>query len=259
MATFFTHLEWHIGDNLWHLQFLRGLAKRYPEHHFVHAMQYSYLPQMIEVVCDISNITLIALEHRPAESINVWLSHDGYHGKHPNRFDIVAVLIDFFRDLSGMMGLESPIHTSSDLLFDYPAIQRIRNSDFDFLVVNSLPRSGQFRGYDTAGFDDLIGRLIARGYSVVTTSPSTHNVPCTHTSGYSISAVGGVSLNCKCIVGVPNGPMWPTFNVWNRDTLRLRVLLLDNGDKVLLSPNTIHVDSIAQSIQILTEGELLPV
>ena len=256
MTTFFTHCIYHMGDHLAHLHYLRKQAVRYPEHHFVHAAHFEYLPQLIEVVSDISNISLIDIEYKPESSEDIWKNRDLFYDRYENKGDYASVYIDFFRYLSSRLGLESPIHTASDLLFDYPAILKKRYAGIDFLVSNSAPMSSQFMGYNPDDFDDLIGKLIGHGYSVVTTAPSAHNVPCTQHNRLSISAIGGLSLNCKYIVGICNGPTWPTFNIWNTESVLLRILLLDR-EQVLIAPNTEHARTMSELVNILQSRDLL--
>lgn len=258
MTTFFTHCDWHLGDHLAILHYLRKQASHYPEHHFVHAAHFFYLPQLIEVVSDLSNITLIDIEYKPESSQNGWKNTDKFLDEHPNKQDYATVYIDFFQYLSLKLGLESPIHEVSDLLFDYPAILKTRYNNFDFLVVNSAPMSNQFWGFNEEHFNDLIGKLIERGYSVVTTAHSSYpSVPCTFNNRLSISAIGGLSLSCKYILGICNGPTWPTFNIWNTQSVLLRILLLTNGEQVLIAPNTEHAGTMQELINILQSRDLL--
>lgn len=257
MSTFFTHCDWHLGDHLAHLHYLRKQAIRYPEHHFVHAANFDYLPQLIEVVSDLSNISLIDIVHRPKNSQDAWKNRDHFFDNHPNKSDYAAVYIDFFKYLSDEIGLKSPIQAPSDLLFDYPAILKKKYTGFDFLVINSPPRSGQYVGFDSNEFNVLIGKLLERGYSVVTTAPSIHaNVPCTLNEGLSVTAIGALSLNCKHVIGVCNGPTWPTFNIWNTQSVLLRILLLDR-EQVLLTPNTEHATTMSGLTNILQSRGLL--
>src|SRR5262249_3599769 len=51
-ATVRTFIEWHLGDNLIHLHFLRRLAAANPGVRFIHAAQAGYLGQMAEMVTD---------------------------------------------------------------------------------------------------------------------------------------------------------------------------------------------------------------
>ena len=257
MSKIFTHCDWGLGDNLVHLHYLRKQAIHYPEHHFVHAVTLSHLPPLIEVVSDLTNISLIDIEYKPENSLYVWKNSDDYYINSPNWSNYALLYIDFFRLISGKLGLESPINAPSDLLFDYPAILRYRYPDIDFLVVNAAPMSRQFLGFNPNDFDDLIGKLAGRGYSVVTTNPSAHsNVPSTFNNRLSISAIGGLSLSCKYIVGICNGPSWPTFNIWNTSSVLLRIFLLDR-EQVLIAPNTEHARTMLELNNILLNQGLL--
>jgi hypothetical protein len=256
MPTIFTHCDWNLGDHLVHLHYLRKQTVAYPDIHFVHAANYDFLPQMIEVVADVPNISLIDIAYKSADSQDAWKNRDDYFVGHGKWADYAAFYIEFFDYLSKKLGLESPIHTPQDFLFDYPAIQKKRYPNFDFLVINSPPKSGQFLGYSANDFDGLIGKLLARGYSVITTAPSTHNTPCTQKSGLSVTAIGSLSLGCKYIVGVSTGPSWPTFNIWNTDSVQLRVLLLDR-ERVLIAPNTEHAKTIGDLRTILSDRGLI--
>lgn len=256
MATYFTHCDWNLGDHLAHLHYLRKQAIHYPEHQFVHAANFDFLPQMIEVVSDLCNISLIDIAYKPECSQDAWKNRDDYYINHAKWSDYATFYVEFFQYLSEKLGLESPIHSTTDLLFDYPAILKKRYANFDFLVINSAPKSGQFLGFNANDFNELIGLLIGRGYSVVTTAPSAHNVPCTQKSNLSVSAIGGLSLGCKYIVGVSTGPSWPTFNIWNTNSILLRILLLDR-EKVLIAPNTEHARTMSEIINILKNRELL--
>ncbi len=170
MTTFFTHCIYHMGDHLAHLYYyLRKQAVRYPEHHFVHAAHFEYLPQLIEVVSDISNISLIDIEYKPESSGDVWKNSDLFYDNYENKSDYAAVYVDFFRYLSSKLGL---------------------------------------------------------------------------------------SLSCKYIVGICNGSTWPTFNIWNTESVLLRILLLDR-EQVLIAPNTEHARTMPELVNILRSRDLL--
>ena len=61
--------------------------------------------------------------------------------------------------------------------------------------------------------------------------------------GLSVTDIGKISQNCHTILMVSTGPSWPTFNIFNQESVKLRIILLDS-ERVNLSPNTIHCDSI---------------
>lgn len=256
MADIYTHCDYHLGDNLVHLHYLRKQAIADPASRFIHAARYNYLPQLVEVVADMPNISLIELDYKPPHSQDAWKNRDNYFYSHPHWQDYATFYLDFFRYLSGKLGLSSPFRQPSDLLFDYPAIQKTRYADYDFLLINSAPMSGHFPEFNAADFDALTVRLLERGYSVATTAPTHTNAPCTMNSQLSVTAIGGLSLSCKYIVGVSTGPSWPTFNVWNKDSVLLR-LLLPAQEQVLIAPNTVHARTLSEAIDILQTRGLL--
>ena len=178
------------------------------------------------------------------------------------------------------MGLGSPFRHVTDLLFDYPALLDPINGagkcEWDFLVVNSRPCSGQFMAYDRVEYmTPLIGKLLAKGYSVVTTQKTEKDdewskagrYACTVDHELSISAIGRLSLQCRHHVMVSTGPSWPTFNIWNaplridepvRQGGRLRLLMLANGEGMASGLNGLfQVRSIEEAeLIIITEGLL---
>ena len=55
---------------------------------------------------------------------------------------------------------------------------------------------------------------------------------------------------------VSTGPSWPTFNIWNRKTVELRVII--NGrEKVDLDPEAIHANNVDGVRSVLNAKGLL--
>lgn len=261
-----TYCEFQIGDSLIHLHFLRAMARRWPTHQFYHGVKPVHIPQMIEVVEDLPNIRLMSFEDRPAESILIWKNVGGFWERHALRNDYAGFHLDWFRHLAEKMSLgESPFQQASDLLFDYPALLRptalepwLSRQPLDFLVINSAPCSGQFRAYlsgpggsyNPEYCDEMIARIADR-YSVIVTAPTkVPDVPCTLDYGLTCTGIGHLSLFCKYLVMISTGPSWPTFNVWNRFHLKLRVALLDT-ETLNLAPNTVEVQTVDQALHEL--------
>lgn len=253
-----TFCTYNLGDNFVHLNYLRKLAALYPDEKFVHAAQASLLPQLRDVVSDIPTISLIDLAQKEASSINIWKNRRGDFFGHQKRNDWAGFYLEFFEVLSRDLGVKNPISISTDLLFDYPAIYAKKYPKVDFLIINSTPFSNQFRNFWPEQLDAVVGKLASKGYSVITTSPSSHQVPCTQTSTppMTVSDIGSLSLGCNYIFGVATGPIWPTFNVWNVSSVKLRVLLLD-GERIEIAPNTHHVERINDGVKILEEHGIL--
>lgn len=234
-----THCALRLGDNLAHLHFLRKLAEANPGHEFTHYAHNGYLGELRPVVEDMPQIKLRDLtaenncgnfwERSPnTDSVNAWKNTGGYWENHPLKYQYAEFMLSWFHHLAGQLGLASPLQKPDDLLFDYPALRPpVPICDpFDFLVVNSRPMSNQAPAYNLDEMECLIGEL-ARKYTVVTTHPSRVPVTCTQLLGLNVTQIGQMSQRCKYIVMVSTGPSWPTFNVWNKDTVDYRVIIIE--------------------------------
>jgi hypothetical protein len=75
-------------------------------------------------------------------------------------------------------------------------------------------------------------------------------VPCAADKHLTVTSIGTLSLSCKYIVGASTGPSWPTFNIWNKETVKRRVILLDNED-VNIAPNTVCCKTVGDAKKML--------
>lgn len=260
-----TWCAFQIGDSLIHLHFLRKLALRHPEDQFTHYVNPVHFPQMIEVIEDLPNVHLGDVAQRPSGAHHIWKNHEKYWEHHALRDQYAEFHLEWFRHLSRRMGVESPFRVVEDLLFDYPALLKPTplSFPFDVLFVNSAPCSAQFRAYLSGPggcnnpdyFTPLIAALAER-HRVVTTWPSSVRVPCTWDFGISCTGIGNLSLFCKYLVFVSTGPSWPTFNVWNHHTAKLRLAFLDR-EKIGMAPNTREVQCLSGAFEVLRQHEIL--
>jgi hypothetical protein len=229
-----------------------------PDQQFVLYCNRSYHLQLQETIEDFSNIKLSPIEERPWSAINSWIDVGKYYRNSPCRNDYLAFYLDWFNQMSITAGLPNLFHSKADLWFDYPALLKPTplSRHFDFLVVNSVPKSDQFR-FDEKEMNALISRLISKGYSVVVTNPcSVKGAICTQDYNISITGIGNISGYCDYHIMVSTGPSWSTFNVWNKNKVRLRAILLN--DIVLdYSEKCNHFASITALAGFLTSNNLL--
>jgi hypothetical protein len=242
-----------------HLNFLRRLAVEHPDCQFVHACRVNYHGQLKPVVWPLANVKLAPLEGRNPNGVDAWKNYGawtlrgGYAAQSPLRLKWVELHIAFFEDLARRMGLRTPIHSRDDLLFDYPAVKEETRlpGRWDVLVCNSKMLSSQVRGWKDRDWDDVIEWLLKKGRSVVCTAPSRTKAVCTAEQGISITGVGNVSLRVDRIVGCPCGPMWPTFNIWNKDKPRI---VLQGTETVALGDDTVHARNKGDLAQIMEKA-----
>lgn len=254
--TISTFSDVRLGDNLAHLHFLRAVAKQNPNLHFEHGAHACYLPQLIEVVADLPNIILRDLRHiNRKRSINAWKNRDKFWETHPKRNDYGPFMLEWFRQLAGEMGVRMPFRAEADLLFDYPAIKDTSCEKFDVLLVNSEPLSGQWRTMDIEGVDRLALELSER-LKIITTKPVRPFIPCTQSMRLSVTGIGGISRFCRAVIMVSTGSSWATFNIWNRKSVELRVIFIED-EKVNIAPNTVHTNSPSIAREILRDHKFL--
>lgn len=265
-----TWCRFHLGDNLAHLHFLRALARRRPDERFIHFVEPCHLDQLGEVVADLPAIQLRGLLEASAPVIDVWKNAGGFWQDHPQRNDYAAFHLDWFAHLAERLGFPRVFDRPGDLLFDYPALDRLKRLRFisrrarngwdlfDVLVVNSQPCSGQYREYDRVDFlDPLIRELVDAGHSVVVTQKSeVPGVVWTGDMHMSISDIGLLSRRCTHHLMVSTGPSWPTINLWNAEREGVRCLLLD-PERVLIDPRIQNFSRLAELREHLQETHLL--
>lgn len=218
--------DWHIGDCLLQCLYFQRVAPMCPQHSFI--FYCNHHDQLQETVEHLSNVALKPASERPPHAINAWIGEDRCYHNSPIRNDYLRFYIFWFEHISKKAGLYSPFKKPDDFIFDYPALLKptpLSSQDFDFLVVNSAPKSCQYP-YDEKEMDALIGMLVAKGYRVVVTQASkVPGVECTAAHGLTITGVGNVSMRCKYHICINTGPSWPTYNRWNAKTTRLRFVL----------------------------------
>ena len=256
-----THNGYHLGDNLVHLHFLRKVALANPDRQFIHAAQWQYLKQLQDLVLDVPNLSLTDYNYLPpADSINAWRGDKQFWYSHPDRNDFVKFHVEsWFPYLADRMKVENPVRKREDMLFDYPALLRRKVGELypacDVLVINSAPGSGQV-GYDQFALAMMADAISAKGFSVVVTDIYPENLVSTQRLGFNITQIGHLSLSCHAIFMVSTGPSWPTFNIWNQDTVMNRIVLLDS-ERIWLSPHTIHCRNVGEASEVLKEAGLL--
>lgn len=260
MTTTQTHCALRLGDNLASVHFLRGLAKNYPDVHFRHAAQLTYVRQLVELTCDLPNLQISDTRFHKGQSWNTWKNADGFWESHAIKNDYAGFMLEFFDVLAKRMGLKSPFRKPADLLFDYPALDKdnlpFKVEPFDMLIVNSPPQSGQWQHGDGVELNTLVQRL-AQQHRVITTHPTGLDVLCTMSLPFfTVTNIGQLSQICRYVVMVSTGPSWPTFNIWNQGSIELRLIFIDH-EWIGLSKNTHQCETVAQATTLLKGRGLL--
>lgn len=253
-----TFSDVRLGDNLAHLHFLRGLAKLHPGETFLHGAHSAYLPQMVEVVADLPNITLQDLRYFDRNgAVYAWKNKGRFWQDHELKNEYGPFMLEWFRHLADEMGgFASPFSKESELLFDYPAIRDTAGNGTEILIVNSEPMSGQCRSLDLGALDSVCIQLAERGHQIMTTRPVKPWIPCTQSYRLSTTAIGGLSRSCKYILMVSTGVSWATFNVWNTKSVKRRIIILED-ERINIAPNCVNVNTVGLAVESLQDLKLL--
>lgn len=205
MKTVEFYNEYHLGDNVFHLTFLRKLC-RLVDDNFVYYVNSAYLPELNKHLLGyLDRIELRSLEHRTPTAHNAWVGEIYYN--HPNNFLYDAFYIDWFNYLTQKLyGKNFDI----DMISDYiPCSYQVEGHDI--LFINSVPQSGQFEK-KTELLDSVIQKLNTR-YNVITTK-RVAGVRCTLDYSMSLVDIGCVAANSKHIIAIETGPHSTCINKW---------------------------------------------
>ena len=213
-----TYNEYHLGDQLHHLNYLRKVYQEDTSIECIHYCKQEYHSQLLPL-CEGVPITLQDLSHR-GDAINAWIGVDGYFYRSPLNKNWVAFHLDWFSHLSNQLGVMNPMQTPDSFLFDYPAIQKGKYPSYDVLIVNSVPMSNQLPDYNPWFFNKLTKKYLDEGSSVITTFP-TNLCQSTLELGMTVTDIGALAKGVSRIQGVDTGPIWTTYNVWARIPTRI--------------------------------------
>ena len=213
-----TYNEYHLGDQLHHLNYLRKVCQEDTSIECIHYCKQEYHSQLLPL-CEGVPITLQDLSYR-GDAINAWIGVDGYFYRSPLNKNWVAFHLDWFSHLSNQLGVMNPMQTPDSFLFDYPAIQKGKYPSYDVLIVNSVPMSGQLPDYNPWFFNKLTKKYLDEGSSVITTFP-TNLCQSTLELGMTVTDIGALAKGVSRIQGVDTGPIWTTYNVWARIPTRI--------------------------------------
>jgi hypothetical protein len=231
-----TYNQYHLGDNLIHLNYLRRLG--IPAVHHCHPMYHKELAPLVEG----TEITLGGTEVT-AGAVDAWINTGNFLVSHPDKKDWVKFHFAWFDRLSEKLRVDNPIKTVDDFLFDYPALNKQVYPHFDYLIINAPPNSGQLPDFNYEFFKAKAQELLDQGFTVATTHPTDIRYS-TMDLGMSVSDIGNLSKYVSHIISVDTGPLWPTFNVHNKETVKTRIVYGTTSTKMDITPNVFCRESL---------------
>jgi len=212
-----TYNEYHLGDQLIHLNYLRRLGL--PATHYCKAEYHRQLQPLTEG----TEIVLMDLPAKPEDAVNAWIGANNYFYNHPKKEHWVEFHLDWFKHLSNTLGVPIVMASQDNFLFDYPALMAIQAEQYDYLIINSPPKSNQLPSFNQDAFKRMAQELLDQGQTVISTYPL-QICPNTLEKGLDVTRIGILSKAVKHIIAVDTGPLWTTYNVHNKDKVLSRTV-----------------------------------
>lgn len=197
--------EYHLGDSVFHLVFLRKLSANTTDN-FIYYVKDSYIAELQNHIVGYEDrISLRPLSQRTPSSINAWIGE--LYFTHSKSWQYDTFYVDWFNYLTTKIyGKAMDI----DLISDYPMYSRV-TPHYDILIINSIPQSNQF-ALNAEQFDDYVVKL-SRNYSVITTRKVV-GVPCTTDTNMTLVDIGTVAANSTNVIAIHTGPITACINKW---------------------------------------------
>tara|TARA_R110002051_G_C8638411_1_gene485839 strand:+ start:187 stop:879 length:693 start_codon:yes stop_codon:yes gene_type:complete len=194
--------KFHLGDCLFQLYYLRAL-----DQYCIFYVIPSYIPEL--EFHNNGKIILKPLHEKTDKSIDTWIGNylfdrlegNSVYNSIDNKYD--QIYMRWFDEMSAELGIANPFEWP----IKHPELKKAPIK-YDWLIINSNPLSGQWRGYDEKEMDQFIKEL--PGYKI-TTKPI-EGIECTNTN---ILEIGKISIQSKRIIAINTGPIVPCLNKHN--------------------------------------------
>lgn len=232
----------HLGDIIW----IANMLSKLPEHH-VFSMPKEYHREMNELLAGL-DIELTTIEEMSDEcrANDCWIANGRFeqsHGlRYQNDIDIIGFVMKYMNAQCEVSGHAPVFNERQDFLCSFPALESdVGYPTYDVMMIVADPKSGQCPQYSGSEMEKLRETLIKSMLTVATASQKMYG------NEYTIRDTGSFSIEARLIIGPATGPLWATFNIWNKDAQRIVLLepqRLDYGIPVRHAANAAQVEEI---------------
>lgn len=242
----YTSANGHLGDAVWSAIAFRKIGG---QHTFY--VPFHYIGCITECL-EGTEIEVKEISTAPPDALSTWIACGRYEGsgvRYNHQTDLVAYLLQWSNAMARECGVAKTLFQQrQDMLCDFPAIQRdVEAPEFDVLVVNAQPLSGQCPQFDNREMTTLIAQL-AEKHKVLCTNPVELDVPRIDTG---ICGIGNLANRAKLVVAVSTGASACIHNVFAepRTMLLLSPIVLDYGRKNMSHFNNCREVEIALRLE----------
>jgi len=235
--------EYHYGDNILNLKFLRNISENLKDKNITIKYYYDPIyiknPDELQRYVDSKVVTLKSINDKPANAVHLWMG-DSNFVKNKSYTIINEYYKLFYEKILSILGIrQESINTSLFQKEDY--LQDIYNKldskfhNLDILVINAEPNSGQL-DYNKSKMDAACIKLASK-YKIATTSPVNDSINCTFKDGLKLQDIGAISTHAKYIIGINSGPIVACFNTDTQKSVKKWILF----DKTPMSNTEINM------------------
>lgn len=238
MKTVEFYNEYHLGDSVFHIMFLRKLC-RLVDDNFIYYVNPALLPELNKHLLGyLDRIELRDIKFRTPTAINAWVGEIYYN--HPGRYIFDTFYIDWHNYLTEKLYNKK---FDLDIISDYPLLASTGKYQADILFINSVPNSNQFEN-NTSLLDSTIQQLNVH-YRVITTK-KVEGVVCTMDKGMSLVDIGALASDSKNIIAINTGPITCCINQWALANVQSWIVAAHNHTYSF--PNVTNVRNIPELI-----------
>ena len=210
----------HLGDQIFSCIYFYNI-KDYIEKENIKI--YYYIPEnyIFQVSGFIPSINIELRDIKFRKGLNVWIASNeieyNWH-KYLKTIDfpiLDSFLVDFFNSVSNKLNIPVRMpefkYRDNDLIPRYNCLPE-KYKNLDFLIINSLPLSGQV-DMTPQFINDMNNTIfeLNNKYKIVTTN-KLNEIHCTLDDSYTIKTIAAISTHAKIIIAINTGPLVGIFN-----------------------------------------------
>lgn len=199
-----------------------------------------YIKQLNEFIIN-NNINLLSLEEKPDNSVELWIENDYFEYTFTNLLKRVRnnsnethiKFNDFYKGYFNAVFKKSGfnitinrfVYYDEDLLNRYNLIPD-KYKNFDILILNSQPCSGQYK-YIKEEWDNYIIGLNNR-FKILTTTKVNDDILCTYDDKLTIKDIASLSTKAKVVIAINSGVVPGLLNFYTLTNMK-HFYIFDNN------------------------------
>lgn len=239
----YLHNIYGLGDSVFNLIFFNIINDFIIKNNIIifYYVKDEYINQLQEFIINKNNINLLSFEEKPNNSIELWIDNDyfkftftdllNYVRTHLNKthLNFTKFYKGYFNAVLKKSGFNITINKfvyyDEDLLNRYHLLPN-KYKDFDILVLNSVPNSGQYK-YIKEEWDNYIIGLNNR-FKILTTTKVNDDILCTYDDKLTIKDISSLSTKAKVVIAINSGVVPGLLNYYTLTNIK-HFYIFDNN------------------------------